>query len=268
MTVLWEFLLRHGYGLMFAVVLVEQLGAPVPAVPVLLVMGALAGLGHYSFPLALALAVAACLAADFVWFALGRRRGDAILGFLCRLSLEPDSCVRLTSRRFARSGPAALLFAKFVPGLSTVAPPLAGSAGLSAWRFALYDTAGAALWAGTALSFGALLRREVERAFSWLPQFGSGLLLVLFTPLAAWIAWKLWQRSRAVTLHRVARITPAELRHRLASGESSHVIDLRAPHAIARAGSKIAGALVLDQDDIDMHLQDLPRGAHLVFYCT
>ncbi len=268
MTELWEFLLRHGHGLLFAAVLVEQLGAPLPAVPLLLVMGALAGLGYYSFFAALLLSVAACLAADFVWFELGRRRGDSILAFLCRLSLEPDTCVRTTSRTFERWGPATLLIAKFVPGLSTVAPPLAGSARLPAWRFLLFDAAGAVLWAGSALSAGALLRREVERVFEWLPQLGSGLLAILLTPFAAWLAWKLWQRSRAMRLHRVARISPADLRARHMAGEETHILDLRSPHAIARDATRIPGAVVLAPHQIDAHLRDLPRGAHLVFYCT
>lgn len=268
MTELWGFLLRHGYGLLFAAVLVEQFGAPVPAVPFLLVMGALAGLGHYSFGLSLLLSVAACVAADFLWFELGRRRGDAILAFLCKLSLEPDTCVRRTSGTFERWGPATLLIAKFVPGLSTVAPPLAGSAGLSSWRFLLFDAAGASLWAGSALLAGALLRREVERLFEWFPHFGSGLLFLLLAPLLAWLAWKLWQRSRAMHLHRVARISPADLRARQLSGHATFVVDLRAPHSITRDAARIPGAVLLAPHQLDEHLRDLPRGAHLVFYCT
>lgn len=268
MTDLWAFLLRHGHSLLFGAVLVEQLGAPVPAVPMLLVMGALAALGYYSLPLALLTAVSACVAADFVWFELGRRRGDSILAFLCKLSLEPDTCVRTTSRTFARWGPATLLVAKFVPGLSTVAPPLAASAGLSPARFLLYDTAGAALWAGVSLAAGALLRREVERIFEWLPQLGARLLILILTPLALWLAWKLWQRMRAMRLHRIARITPAELHALLNNGAETRIFDLRAPHAVARDAYRLPGAILLAPQQLDQHLRDLPLGAHLVFYCT
>jgi membrane protein DedA with SNARE-associated domain len=268
MTELWEFLLRHGHGLLFVAVLVEHLGAPLPAVPLLLVMGALAGLGYYSFSAALPLSVAACLGADYAWFVLGRQRGDSILAFLCKLSLEPDTCVRRTSRTFERWGPATLLIAKFVPGLSTVAPPLAGSAGLSSWRFILFDAAGSALWAGAALSAGYLPRREVERVFEWLPQLGSRLLILLLSALVVWIIWKLWQRSRAMRLYRIARISPAELHARHVSGEETYVVDLRAPHAIARDAARIPGARLLAPHQLDEHLRDLPRGAHLVFYCT
>jgi membrane protein DedA with SNARE-associated domain len=267
MTLLWEFVLRHGYGLMMLSVLVEQLGAPIPAVPVLLVMGALAGLGYYSLTLALIASVVAAVLADLVWFELGRRRGESILGLLCRLSLEPDSCVRSTRRTFDRWGPATLVVAKFVPGLSTVAPPLAGSAGLSRARFIWCDSVGSALWAGSALAIGFLLRREVERAGDWLANFGQGVTLILGAPLAGWICWKLWQRQRTMRMLRVARIQPHELKARLDSGDETHIVDLRSRKSILRSGGVLPGARQLEESDVDIHLRDLPRGAHLVFYC-
>src|SRR5271154_2465940 len=102
------------------------MGLPVPSFPVLLGMGALAGLGNFSFEASLALAVGAALIGDLVWFRLGRVRGHSILNLLCRMSLEPDSCVSNTKSLFARLGARALLVAKFVPGLGATAPPLAG----------------------------------------------------------------------------------------------------------------------------------------------
>ena len=111
-----EFVLRHGYLLIFFNVFLEQLGLPIPTQPILLAFGALAGAGKMSYPMGLALAVLATLAADTLWYFLGRRRGAAVLRLLCRISLEPDSCVRQTESVFLRYGPRALLFAKFVPG--------------------------------------------------------------------------------------------------------------------------------------------------------
>jgi membrane protein DedA with SNARE-associated domain len=268
MTGLWEFVLRHGYGLMFVAVLIEQLGAPVPAVPVLLAMGGLAGLGYYSLPTALLLSLIATLAADLLWFELGRRRGDSILALLCRLSLEPDTCVNSTSRTFERWGPATLLIAKFIPGLSTVAPPLAGSAGISRLRFLLYDSIGTLLWAGAALGAGYLLRREVAIAADWLSRFGLGMLVLAISPLATWIFYKLWQRERAMRLFRVGRIYPDELKQRLDDGEPTWIIDLRSPRSIQLTGGRIPGARVLPESEVRPHLRDLPAGAHLVFYCS
>ncbi len=264
----WEFVLHHGYGLMFAAVFVEQLGAPVPAVPVLLAMGAMAGLGYYSVSLSLLLAIIAAMAPDLLWYYLGRRRGDSILALLCKLSLEPDTCVRTTTNAFDRWGPATLLVAKFIPGLSTVAPPLAGSARLPMARFLAFDAGGAFLWAGSSLAVGFLLRRKVEQFAEALSSFGIGLLVVVGSPLAAWIFWKLWQRERAMRLYRIARLQPTDLKALLDSGEPTYIIDLRGPKAIQRSGFKLPGALMLPQDEIDVHLRDLPAGAHLVFYCS
>lgn len=268
MSALWEFVLRHGYGLIFAAVLVEQLGAPAPAMPILLAAGALAALGHFSWLAQLLLAVLACTAADSLWFELGRRRGDAILGLLCRLSLEPSTCIRRTSNVFARWGAATLLIAKFVPGLSTVAPPLAGSAGM-AWRqFLLLNTAGASLWAGAGLGAGALLGRQAGHLHDWLVPLSARLAALAAAGLALYIAWKWWRRLRALRLLRIARITPSELKQRLEQGGPVTIVDLRAPHARRRGGVKIPGALLANEDDIDTTLGGLPPGAHLVFYCT
>src|SRR2546425_846428 len=143
-----QFLLRHGYSVVFGFVFAEQLGLPIPAIPVLLAMGALVGAGRLSFLPALAAAVVASVAADAVWYWLGRKRGYAVLNLLCRIALEPDSCVRRTENVFSRFGPGTLFFAKFIPGLSTAAPPLAGLFRMRAVRFLLNDAAGAALWAG------------------------------------------------------------------------------------------------------------------------
>src|SRR5579871_4333283 len=142
------FLLRHGYWVLFVNVLGEQLGLPVPAFPVMLAMGALAGLGYRSFDISLVLAVCAALASDAAWFHLGRQRGGSILGLLCRLSLEPDSCVSNTKGLFSRYGAPSLLFAKFVPGLGAAAAPMAGLTRMPAWKFLSADLAGAAIWSG------------------------------------------------------------------------------------------------------------------------
>src|SRR5262245_7301022 len=131
MTETINFLLQHGYAVVFWWVLAEQLGLPIPAVPVLLAAGALSGPGKLDFGMTLALGTLASLTSDTAWYALGRYRGGPVLSFLCRISLEPDSCVRRTHDTFSRHGVRSLLIAKFVPGLNTAAPPLAGMIGMS-----------------------------------------------------------------------------------------------------------------------------------------
>lgn len=148
MTEWLDFLVRHGEVLLFLYVFADQVGIPVPAVPVLLAAGGLAGVGELSFPGVLAVSVVASLLADLIWYVLGRLRGARVLGLLCKMSLEPDSSVRRTEEHFMRHGACALVFSKFVPGLSTVAPPLAGVVGIGLGRFVGYSAVAAVVWAG------------------------------------------------------------------------------------------------------------------------
>lgn len=268
MSDLWQFVLRHGYWLLFAAVLVEQIGAPVPAVPVLLAMGALAALGHFNFLLSLIVASGAALLADWIWFRLGMMKGDRILGWLCKLSLEPDSCVRQTRFSFERYGPATLLFAKFVPGLSTVAPPLAGSAGVSRARFLLFDGIGSVLWAGAALGAGVFFRREVEGALELLHRFGPHMFGVLVLLLLGYLGFKMWRRNRLLKLYRDIRITPAELRQWMDDGRELTVVDLRPKSVRERVAREIPGSLPMTSDQAEALLRDYSRDHYLVFYCN
>jgi membrane protein DedA with SNARE-associated domain len=174
-------LLVYGYLLLFAWVLVEQFGIPLPATPVLLAAGALSAQHQLSFALALLAGLSATLIADSSWFFIGRRYGRHVLRLLCKLSLEPAVCVRRTQDSLGRRRYFTLLIAKFVPGLSTMAPPVAGQSGMSYARFALFDGIGATLWLSTLLSagrfFGDLLQRNPS-LLNWAGRF-SGVLLVL-----------------------------------------------------------------------------------------
>src|SRR5258706_8328024 len=147
MAATFEFLICHGYSLLFALVLAEQLGLPVPAAPVLMAMGALAGLGKFSFAAALAVAAVAAILSDAIWYEIGRRRGRGVLSLLCRISIEPDSCVKRTDDLFARHGARTLVVAKWVPGLTNAAPALAGIFRMRVPRFLAIDGAAALLWA-------------------------------------------------------------------------------------------------------------------------
>src|ERR1700684_103234 len=157
-----EFLVRHGYVLLLGWVFVEQLGLPIPSIPLLLAAGALAGAGRMNIVAALLVTMCAALCADSLWYELGRIKGIAILQLLCKISLEPDSCVRRTEGVFSRQGARSLIFAKFLPGLSTVAPPLAGVFQMRMRRFLLFDAAGSLLWAATFLGLGYAFSGEIE----------------------------------------------------------------------------------------------------------
>ena len=174
-----DFLAQHGTLVLFAAVLVEQIGLPLPAVPFLIAAGALVGTGQMTLGMAVGSAVLAALVGDQVWFELGRRRGRHVLNWLCRISFEPTSCVRRTEEFFARHGVRSLVVAKFVPGLSTIAPPLAGIMGLSVPQYLFYNGLGTLLWVGSGIGLGYLFSEQLEQVLSMTHHWGLTVGLVL-----------------------------------------------------------------------------------------
>src|SRR5260370_40467521 len=168
-----QFLIRHGPPLVLAAVLIEQLGVTIPAVPLLLAVGALSALGKFSLGTGIVVTMIACLIADAFWFYLGRYRGNRVLGFLCRMSLEPDSCVRRTQNVFSRFGLRGILVAKFVPGMSTVAPPLAGMSGVHVGRFLLVDGLGSLLYGITFLCLRYLFSIQIQQILAAISHIGG-----------------------------------------------------------------------------------------------
>ncbi|MBI2679884.1 MAG: VTT domain-containing protein [Candidatus Solibacter usitatus] len=263
-----QFVLRYGYAILFASVLAEQLGLPLPASPVLLAMGALAGIGHFSLALALLLAVIASVLADTVWYWLGRRRGYKILNLLCKISLEPDSCVRRTSDIFTRYGPEALLFAKFVPGLSTVAPPMAGLIRMPLWRFLLNDGGGALAWAGAFAGLGFVFRTQLERVAEKAMSTGAGIMILVIAVVGGWVGWKFFQRARFLRKLRVARITPDELHRKMQDGDAVLIVDLRDARELASDAARLPGAIHVPLDQLESRHENIPRDREIILYCS
>lgn len=265
---LGPFLQRHAYSVLFVFVLAEQLGLPLPAVPVLLTAGALAGMGKLSFTAALLLSAVASLLADVLWYELGRRQGARILNLLCRISLEPDSCVRKTESVIAAQGGRALLFAKFVPGLSTVAPPVAGLIRMLPKHFLLWDGAGALLWASAYLGLGFVFSEQLERVAEVALGLGSRLVALVVGILAAYVLWKYVQRRRFLRQITIDRITPEELKRRLDAGENVVVMDLRHSSEFEADEASLPGALHVAPDELDAHIDAIPRDREVVLFCT
>ena len=263
-----QFLVRHGYAVLFMGVLVGQIGLAVPAVPFLLAAGALAGSGELSFVSATTVAVVAALLSDALWFELGRRRGSRVLSLLCRISLEPDSCVKRTENAFIRYGVGSLLIAKFIPGLNTVAPPLAGIFRIRVPRFLLYDTLGTILWVGSFAALGYLFTDQLGQVAARAVQLGTLLALILAGALAAYITYKYVQRQRLLHRLRVARITAEELRQKLESGEEVMIVDLRQQLDVQAAPSRIPGALRMAMEELEKRHQEIPRDRDIVLYCS
>jgi membrane protein DedA with SNARE-associated domain len=258
---------RHGPLILFLWVLLEQLGAPIPAVPGLLAAGAVSRSSHASLLAPLALAVVASLLADALWYAIGRRSGGRVMRLLCRVSLEPDSCVRRSEDLFARHGARSLLVAKFIPGLSTVAPPLAGHVRMPFSRFLAWNTAGAVLWAGSSIALGYLFSRQLEAIVAAIARAGDWLQLTIVL-FAAYLLLKWWSRQRFLRSIRGGRISPEELKAKLEAGEEIVVVDLRSSLEFEASPRSIPGALRIDADDLVREHAKNPRNRDVILFCT
>jgi membrane protein DedA with SNARE-associated domain len=262
------FLVRHGYVVLLGWVFVEQIGIPIPSVPLLLAAGALAGTGRMNIFLALSIAIFAAVCADSLWYQLGRVKGIRILQLLCKISLEPDSCVRKTEGLFSREGSRSLIFAKFIPGLGTVAPPLAGVFHMRLGRFLMFDALGALLWAGSFLGAGYIFSGQIERIAERLAALGGRLGLVLFLAFALYIAYKFIGRQRFLRQLRISRITVEELKQKLDGGEGVVIVDLRHSMDFEADPQTIPGAFRMDATELQEKNDRLPRDRDVVLYCT
>jgi membrane protein DedA with SNARE-associated domain/rhodanese-related sulfurtransferase len=262
-------LIAH-YGLLIVAVnvLLDQAGLPVPAVPTLILAGALAADGRVPLGSVFALSVLACLVADCSWYWIGERYGIRVLKLLCRVSLEPDSCVSQTQSRFERWGINSLLVAKFVPGLAIIAPPLAGAMRIGWPRFLALSTAGAALWVGAGLGAGLACKSQIDGLLAHLHDIGgiAGLLLVAL--LAAYVAVKWWQRSRFYRMLRMARISVTELYELIQAGAAPVIVDVRSSTARALEPHWIPGALHVPLAEVAARVKDLPRDRDIILYCS
>lgn len=259
---------RYGVSLVFVVVLLEQLGLPIPAMPVLIVAGALTMEKDLSFVQVLLVSLVASLIADAAWFLLGRRFGFRVLKTICRVSLSPDSCVRQTTTIFEKYGLPSLVVAKFVPGFSTVAPPLAGAIHARVVPFLLFDGAGALVWAGAGVGAGALFHKAIDRALQYLAGIGTWALVILGAGLLLFIAVKWRQRRRFYQMLRMARITPEELHRLMDEGKDPVVVDVRTRGARVSDPRRIPGARLIGISDIPEKVADLPLDREIILYCT
>lgn len=261
-------LAQYGLALVFANVLLEQVGAPVPAVPTLIMSGTLAAEGKASVAELFGVATLACLIGDGIWYAAGRRYGLGVLRLLCKVSLSPDSCVRQTESRFGKWGSTTLVFGKFIPGISTVAPPLAGAMKIGWARFLFFNTLGILLWVGVAIGIGYAFHRQIVALLGRFEELGALAVQIVAGLLAAFIAFKWWERQRLFRMLRLARISVGELRKLMDAGQQPVVIDVRSSAVRDLDGRFIPGALEMDLADVDRRGEALPIDREIVFYCS
>jgi len=259
---------EYGLALVFANVLLEQLGLPIPAVPALVVAGALSAAGEF-WPLAVfGVAFVACMIGDAVWYLAGRRYGRRVMKFLCRVSLSPDSCVRQTEFRFERWGKLTLVLSKFIPGLSTIAAPLAGAMRLGWPSFLLLNGLGVVIWAGAAIAAGMAFHAEINEFIVGLEGLGTLAAEAIGVLLGGYIALKWWERRRFYKMLRIARIGVDELRALMDEGRRPVIVDVRSPISRGLDPRFIPGALAMDAAEVDGRLGELPADREIVFYCT
>ncbi len=256
---------RFGGAALFGFAFVEMIGAPVPAFAVFVVAGALAAAGAGSAAGLVGGAVLGALAADAVWYVAGRWRGRSLLSALCRVTLNPDACVERTGSAFRRRPAATLLFSKFLPGVNTLVPPLAGAAAFPLSRFLVLDAVGSLIWAGAGVGLGwifgtgmAARVRAVHGVLGWAIVVG----------VAGYFAWQVGYRLYLTRRFSVPRLSPDELLRRISGGDGVLVLDLRSDSAYDGSSRMIAGAVRVRPASFHRHVHELPTDRELVFYCT
>lgn len=259
---------QYGLALVFANVLMQQMGLPIPAFPTLIVAGALAADGKISALALFSVAFIACAISDATWYTVGRLFGRRVMKLLCRISLSPESCVRQSEYLFHRWGNLTFVLAKFVPGLLMISPAMAGTMRLSGWSFALLDGLGAAIWAGAAIGTGMLFHHEISQLIGHLQELGGIAIAVIGVLLSGYVASRWWQRRRFYKRLRMARITVDELHRLIAEGQQPLIVDLRTSLVRDQDSRFIPDALVMDFAEVDQRLDRVPTDREIIFYCT
>ena len=263
-----QFVVRHGYLLVFAWVFAEQAGLPIPSAPLLLAVGALAGTHRMNLGAAIVFAVLGAVASDSMWYELGRLKGVRVLQLLCRISLEPDSCVRRTQVSFSRNGARVLLAAKFIPGLNAMAAPLSGIIRMGWRKFLLFDAIGTLAWVSAFVVTGYAFSGELERVAARAAYLGEWLVVLVLGGFAGYVLWKFYNRQKFLRKLRIARITPEELKEKIDAGEDVLVVDLRHALDFDANPQTIPGALHVDAAELEEAADVIPRDREIVLFCA
>jgi membrane protein DedA with SNARE-associated domain/rhodanese-related sulfurtransferase len=263
-----ELVVQHGLLLVFAATLAARIGLPVPAAPFLVVAGALAAAGQMSWVLALAAAIVGNILGDGAWFLAGRRYGYRVLRLLCRISISPDSCVQQSESFITRWGGSSLIAAKFVPGISVVAPPMAGALGMSTLSFLGFETLSAAIWAGIFLGIGAFFSNQIQQVFDILSAMGAAAVVVLLVVVAGYLVLRYWRRRAFLLDVEMPRIDVAELCALMDSGQAPVIVDVRSDAGRSIDARRIPGAIPIELKDIARRAGELPGDREIVLYCN
>jgi membrane protein DedA with SNARE-associated domain/rhodanese-related sulfurtransferase len=265
----FDFLLRHGYSVLFVLVLIDQLGAPLPATPVLIAAGAYAADGKLDLVRIVGLTVVASVSAHLFWYELARRSRNDILGLLCRVSLEPDYCARHAREFFIRWGTGTLVLASFMPGfIGVAAQPIAATVGMRRRTYLVLNLLGSFAWVAVCLGLGVIFSARIAGVTQIGARFGATGLELLGALFALYLGWKLIRRELLYRRLRMARISPEELKRRLDAAEPTFILDLRHALEFDAQPGMIPGALRMSPDDLEQRATEIPTDQEIVIYCT
>lgn len=255
------------YWVLWLNTLLHELGVPVPMTPTALVAGARAVTGTVSPLILILMIVAGMVIGNAAWFAAGRRYGSAVLKLLCRVSISPDTCVARTEGTFGRWGWSALVIGRFIPGVTLVAPPLAGALGMKWSTFLVLTVAGSALFGLVVVGAGMLLYEQIDFVLRQLMIFGWEAVGILGVLLLLYIGWRWWRRRIALAIG-IPRIDVDELRALIDAGEPIHLIDVRGRNASQLDQRRIPGATVMHLDEIEAGKFAAERDRQIIVYCS
>lgn len=270
MTDLASLVARHGYTFVFGIIFAEAVGLPMPAALALIAGGAAAAAGTLNPAIVLAGALVALLSGDFILFILGRYTGWALLGALCRLSLNPETCILRSAESFYKRGRMTLLFSKFIPGVNTMAAPLAGSMKMPPLVFLRFDLVGAALYAFTYFAVGFLFRDFLAAIMRRFTEAGHAAEAAFLIAFVVYVTYRLVMYKKQRIYRVVPRIQVEDLARRLASEEKDKIVlvDVRSHGYYDSGAARIQGSIRLDPNNLEEHLNELARDKHIYLYCT
>ena len=261
---------RHGYALIFAVLLIESVGLPFPAAIALVAAGAAVAVRALWGPYILFAAISALLLGDIIQFWLGRYMGWALLGFLCRVSINPETCILRSAESFYKRGKLTLIISKFIPGVNTMAAPLAGSMKMRFWQFLRLDFLGALVYAVTYLAVGYLSRDFLAAVLRGFHAAGLAMEAVVLAALAVYVIYRVIQFRKNTMYSIVPRVQVEELAKRLASQDSDRVliVDVRSHGYYDSGAARIKNSIRIEPNNLEEEIKNLPKDKDIYLYCT
>lgn len=261
---------HHGYAVIFLAVMAEAIGLPVPAAVALVAGGAAAGAGTLRAPQVLLFAMLAMILGDSLLYILGRYMGWTLLGWLCKVSVNPESCILRSAQSFYKRGKITLLIAKFIPGVNTMAPPLAGSMKMRPGQFLRLDFAGAALYTAAYFSVGFLFRDFLAAIMHGFQTAGRAVEFTIFVALIAYVGYRIWLYQKNKVYRIVPRVQVQELVRRLGenNGEDVILVDVRSHGYYDEGSARLKGSIRLEPNNLAEEVKHLPKDKDIYLYCT